>query len=167
MERAGENSPFPHGCLTILETKSLIRPEEVKLSLSPEKWAGDRFSTRATAEFQDKQDKVTGIVDKQSPLESEVSGNVTRAQLHDISQPCLTGSTALLTPGITCLVGHLEPTPGQLRPWNGSFKWATAEFWKIQGPDNAACLWEGFPRLSVLPGSLPQHKTVFLAWLET
>lgn len=60
MERPGENSPFPHGCLTILETKSLIRPEEVKLSLSPGKWAGNRFSTRATAEFLDKQDKVTG-----------------------------------------------------------------------------------------------------------
>lgn len=59
-EKLSENSSFPHGCLTILETKSLIRPEEVKLRLSREKGAEDRFSARVTAEFLDKQDKVTG-----------------------------------------------------------------------------------------------------------
>lgn len=45
------------GRLTILETKGSITPEEVKLSLSWEKRAGDRHSTPA-AESLDECDKV-------------------------------------------------------------------------------------------------------------
>lgn len=60
-ERSAEFS-CPNSCLTSLETKSLIRPEEVKLSLSWGKRAGDRLSTCVTSLSTDKYDKVAETI---------------------------------------------------------------------------------------------------------
>ena len=45
---------FPSSWVTVLETRSLIRPEEAKSNLSWEKRAGDRLSTLRATETPDK-----------------------------------------------------------------------------------------------------------------